>query len=406
MNASSAVDTCSYPNCDYKKIMELLPDAIISIDKNNKINYVNKPALELLNAKNPAELLCSAASDVIIKCYDEESDNEHPIRYICLRCMDNQLLIVESEYINHDNETIVIIRTSSLSKRNERILRLYNREKEKMSQFENDNIKRSNFQSTLSHELKTPINIIFGSLQILEIYKNEISGSKDNTCNNKVGKNIDLIKQNCYRLIRLINNIIDMDKLESGFMKVHYKRIDIVDLVRNISESAYNYAILKEIDLAFKTKVESLNFLCDPEKIERILLNLISNAIKFTNPKGKIIIKLSRDDKNVYISVKDTGVGIPTEKINLIFNRYEQADDSLIRNRGGSGIGLNLVKEMVSLVNGSISVSSILGKETEFIISLPIIKEDFIEVCEEKTSYDSKIEEICIELSDIYKNMN
>ncbi|WP_279051903.1 sensor histidine kinase, partial [Intestinibacter bartlettii] len=135
--------------------------------------------------------------------------------------------------------------------------------------------------------------------------------------------------------------------------------------------SVLEYVNNKGIELVFDTEVEEEIIACDPDKIERIILNLLSNAIKYTEADGKISVNIYSDKENVYITVSDTGIGIPEEKINKIFERYEQIDNKLTRNFNGSGIGLSLVGSLVEMHEGRVWVESKVNEGSKFIISLP-----------------------------------
>ena len=212
--------------------------------------------------------------------------------------------------------------------------------------------------------------------------------------------------QNCYRLLRLINNILDITKIESGFYQLNLCKCNIVNLVEDIVQSVADYLINKDISIIFDTDVEEKYINCDPDKIERIMLNLLSNAIKFTNPGGEILVNIFDKGDYIIISVKDDGVGIPEEKLKLIFDRFVQADKSTRRNSEGTGIGLSLVHSLVKMQNGTIKVESELNKGTEFIIHLSIVNDEV--VCSEPQIYNEtdynerKIERMNIEFSDIY----
>jgi PAS domain S-box-containing protein len=253
------------------------------------------------------------------------------------------------------------------------------------------------FFSNISHELKTPLNIIFSSLQLLELY-NENSGEK--LVKNK-DKYLGIMKQNCYRLMRLINNLLDITRLDSGFLTPHMKNYNIVSVVEDITLSVTSFAESKNISIIFDTDCEEKIMAFDPDKIERIILNLLSNAVKFTNSGGEIIVNMIDEGDYIVILVKDTGIGIPEDKLQLVFERFKQVDKTFTRNHEGSGIGLSLVKSFVEMHEGIISIESELGVGSEFIINLPAKKlnEDYIE---EKYIDDSIIERISIEFSDIY----
>ncbi|AKL97009.1 sensor histidine kinase ResE [Clostridium aceticum] len=260
---------------------------------------------------------------------------------------------------------------------------------------------KTQFFSNLSHELKTPINVIFAAVQLLIIKQDD---KQESLCKTEMQKFTKTIKQNCYRLSRLINNLIDMSRYDGGYLKIRLRNYNIVALVEEITMSVTKYAETKEIMIVFDTEVEEKVIACDPDFIERIILNLLSNAIKFTERKGSIFINIYHGQKGVVISVKDTGIGIPEEQLETIFERFRQVDTSLSRKNEGSGIGLSLVKALVEMQKGTITVKSQLGVGTEFTIELPAnkLREKDIALCNEAVYVNNTAERISIEFSDIY----
>lgn len=222
------------------------------------------------------------------------------------------------------------------------------------------------FLSNISHELKTPLNVIFTAVQLLGFYEEDCNDEKQD-------KYLKLIKQNCYRLMKLINNLLDTTKLDSGYLKLNLVNYNIVNLIEEITLSVTSYAESKGINIIFDTNVEEKIIAVDTDKIERIILNLLSNAIKFTNPGGNIFVNVKDSGENVYVHVKDTGVGIPSDKLESIFERFFQVDKTLKKNKEGTGIGLHLVKSFVEMHKGTVHIKSELGQGTEFIIKLPSI---------------------------------
>jgi signal transduction histidine kinase len=220
---------------------------------------------------------------------------------------------------------------------------------------------KDEFFTIISHELRTPLTIIYSSLQLAyDIYNREITPNMDKT--------LSRINQNCSRLLKLINNILDISKAEAGFLSLSSTEFDIVHLSEAIVNSANSYAVSKGIELIFDTDEEECIVTLDKDKYEKTLLNLLSNAVKFT-PEGKqIIVYLKIEQDSFYLSVKDFGVGIPVDKIDSIFDRFSQVNSSLSRRAEGTGIGLALVKKIVELMGGEIKVVSEVGKGTEFIV--------------------------------------
>ncbi|WP_251861162.1 PAS domain-containing sensor histidine kinase [Clostridium sp. Marseille-Q2269] len=250
------------------------------------------------------------------------------------------------------------------------------------------------FLSNISHELKTPLNVIFTAVQLLEFYGKQYNN------NEKQDKYLKLMKQNCYRLMKLINNLLDTTKLDSGYLKLNLVNYNIVNLIEEITLSVASYAESRGINIIFDTDIEEKIIAVDPDKIERIILNLLSNAIKFTDSGGQVFVNIEDCKENVYIHVKDTGVGIPEDKLQSIFERFFQVDKTLKKNKEGTGIGLHLVKSFVEMHNGSIDIKSQLKKGTEFIIELPTV------VCDENETsnnmiYETNIERINMEFSDL-----
>jgi len=254
------------------------------------------------------------------------------------------------------------------------------------------------FLVNISHELKTPLNVISSAAQLFDMYCN--SGSLDDK-KDSIIKYIDSIKKNSYRLSKIINNIIDLSKIEAGFFKLNLSNNDIVQLVEEIVMSITTFTDSKNLNIIFDTDVEEKIIACDPEKIERIVLNLISNAIKFSEVGDEIIVAIKDKKEFVEISVKDNGIGIEEECLNMIFDRFKQVDKSLSRNAEGTGIGLSLVKSIVELHGGNISVKSEFGKGSVFTVMIPSKK-----VLHENMIYSSKVpngdESIRLELSDVY----
>ncbi len=239
----------------------------------------------------------------------------------------------------------------------------------------NDNLDRfenikSEFFTNIVHELRTPVNIILAAIQLLNMDINdEINLSKL-----KKKDYCDSIKQNSFRLIKMINDILDLSKIENGCYNLNCHNYNIISIVEDVVSSVANYIEDQSICLIFDTNVEEKIIACDPEKIERIMLNLISNSIKFTKPGGviKVIIKDRKD--SVLIIVKDTGCGIQKDDLKNIFNRFTQVAEPSPKSIDGSGIGLSLVKSLVELHKGTIKAKSVYGKGTVMMIELPALK--------------------------------
>jgi len=255
--------------------------------------------------------------------------------------------------------------------------------------------------ANISHELKTPLNVIFSANQLTEHYLNELNS--DDLCTRLIKYNKS-IKQNCFRLLRLINNIVDLSKSNSGFLKLKLSRANIVEVIENIVQSVSVYASLKQLKIIFDTDVEEKIIDFDPDMIERVMLNLISNAIKFSNPNGEIYVNVHDLGDRAEVIVKDNGIGIEKENLDKLFDRYYQAEKTMSRNAEGSGIGLSLIKSIIEKHGGKIGVESEPNKGSTFKFELPATA--IGEVCRETKHYisddDKKIQMLKIEFSDIY----
>ena len=252
---------------------------------------------------------------------------------------------------------------------------------------------KTHFISNISHELKTPINVIMSAIQLINY------NTKESPSYSKNKNTLAIIDDNCKRLLRLINNLIDVQKHELDDTKLNLSAVNVVNLIEMLVASVVPYAESKNLNLIFDTNKEDVILKVDSDKLERIMLNLLSNAIKFSKPNGEIKVTLNFEDC-LYISVADNGIGIAKENLNKIFDKFTQLDTSFSRKNEGSGIGLSIVKSFVLLHNGKISVKSELNKGTSFLIELPLTETSNVET--EDASYDNLSENVKIELSDIY----
>lgn len=262
------------------------------------------------------------------------------------------------------------------------------------------NEAKNMFFANISHELRTPLNILFGSTQVIKHHlENDEALNKE-----KIESKTKIQIQNCYRLIRLVNNLIDITKIDSDNFALNMSVCNIVEIVEAIVTSVVEYASLKNIEVIFDTDVEEILLACDLDAIERIVLNLLSNAIKFTPEEGKIFVNICTLENSIQIKVKDSGIGISEDKQKMIFERFKQVDNLLTRSSEGSGIGLSLVQALVEMHGGNIQVKSQYQKGSEFIAELPItlVNEEFSTQKGTINNYSNVIKKIDIEFSDIY----
>ena len=268
------------------------------------------------------------------------------------------LFIINNKYKLKYLDRLVKLRTKELEEQMIKNEELYN-----------NNIKieenKNKYLVNLSHELRTPLNVISSTNQLLlELSK------KDNIKSDKLAYYIDISERNCNRLLNLVNNILDNTKLQSKMYTLNLKEVDIIYLVEETSLTLIDYIKSKSIELIIDPEVEEKVILCDDYEIERCIVNLVSNAAKFTPEGGNITITIKDLDDKVMISVLDTGVGIEEKYHKTIFDRFNQVDND--ESKGGSGLGLSITSKIVELHKGEIYVESKVGEGSNFVIILPV----------------------------------
>lgn len=254
--------------------------------------------------------------------------------------------------------------------------------------------KKQDFILNISHDLRTPLNII---LSVLQCYRDDFDQGRN------TGKHLCCIKRNCYKILKLVNNLIDATKLENNYYQLKKTNVDIINIIEwNVSEID-KYAKQKNISLIFDTNVEECTMAVDIEAIDRIIVNLLSNAIKFSNRNGKIYINALKKGDNIFISFKDEGIGIPKDEQENIFSRFVKSRKNKQSEASGSGIGLDLVRYLVNAHGGNITLKSKENVGSEFIVSLPIVRFDNSEENDDKKIMSrNKVDILDVEFSDIY----
>ena len=233
-------------------------------------------------------------------------------------------------------------------------------------------IKNEQFKNkyfiNLSHELRSPLNVILSAVQLFEkMCKEDVVLEKD-----ILSRYVGIIKRNSNSLLNTINELIDTSKIESGSYRLNINEENIIYLVEDIALSMKEFVESNGIELIIDPEVEEKIIECDARDIERCIINLISNAVKFTEEGGTIWINIYDKEDFIEISVKDNGSGIAKEYHEIIFDRFGQANDVISKQKVGSGIGLTLVKSLVELHGGNIKVISEINEGSNFIITLPV----------------------------------
>ena len=231
---------------------------------------------------------------------------------------------------------------------------------------------KTRFFANISHEFRTPLTMIIGPLE-------NVLGGSFGELDEKLFRQVRIMLRNAQRLLRLINQLLDLSKLEAGKMKLRTQRRDIVQFLESVLLSCTPLAENKSITLEFDCNELQIDLHYEPDKLENVFYNLLSNALKFTPNNGTISLSVAKQNANdtfpqgfVEILVSDTGPGIPPDQLNHIFDRFYQVDSSNTRAHEGTGIGLALVHELVLLHYGAISVESASGAGTQFTIQFPL----------------------------------
>lgn len=366
----------------YKLLLQTLPEGIVIVNPTTKKHiYRNEASIRMLKTIGLEKLNES------IKTYLKEENYGNFRRFTIdkLNNVDISLAIVKRE---EEGSLIVVFRMLDCEFKSIQLEKELNRIKEK-------NKFKTEFLSNVAYDIKKPINKIFET-------NNNLIENKGKYNSENINNHTRLVKQNCYRLIRLLSNVEYVSRIDNGTCTLELRKCDIVKLVENIVKISKTYTDKKGIDISFKSEVNKKILSLDIDKVEKIILNILSNAIKFTDTGGKIDINLYMHNEQVCISIKDTGIGIPKDKTEVIFENFEQLDTTLSRGCEGTGMGLSVVKKLANLNNIKINVESELNKGSEFIITLPnnIVSKNI--KLQDKFAQDEKID---IEFSDIYLNL-
>ena len=227
---------------------------------------------------------------------------------------------------------------------------------------------KSEFISVVSHELRTPLTSIRGSLGL-------ILGAFATSIPEKAARLVHIAHQNCERLIPLINDILDIDKIASGKMRFEMQELLLAQAMQRVVEATEPFAQKYEAQLELVPLADNVRICVDEDRFVQAMCNLISNACKFSPKRGKVIISATVAQGQVHLSVTDCGPGIPEEFRGRIFERFSQADSSAVRRAGGTGLGLHITRQIVERMNGRIGFDTESGKGSTFWMEFPIVKE-------------------------------
>ncbi len=359
-----------------KQIISKLSDMVIITDTKGKIVEVND-SLKELSGYSYSELLekdictlfspkiSSDKSSVKVSGYKILTKENHtiPVNISISQIYSDYKTIIGTTYVLQDMSNVLSLAEKVAEEA--AVTKVANQTNDKLKEL--DKLK-TDFLCNVSHELRTPLNLMVSSLKLSALKISQNHGVPDTVM---MHKHFHIMNQNCFRLTRIINNIIDITKIDAGSLELNLSNNNIVDVVEETVLSVASHIKDKGITLIFDTDVEEKFLACDPDQIQRILLNLISNAVKFNSNGREIYVSITDSDDNVKISVKDNGIGISLENQPFIFDRFIQVDKSLTRQHEGSGMGLTITKYLVEMHKGTITLESEPNKGSTFTITLP-----------------------------------
>ncbi|MBP2029418.1 PAS domain S-box-containing protein [Methanohalophilus levihalophilus] len=357
----------------FRNIFKLSPEAVVLLDKTGMVVDVNHRVHDWLgyessefNGKRLLEL----------PCFDDKTKTLI-LEMFCRRMKGEKVGSYEISFIRRDGSTFVgLVSASAIQGSDDMLYDLVlisdvtllkeqqNALLEAKMAAEAANRSKSEFLANVSHELRTPLNSIIGfSDAMLEGYTGDLKGKQAKYLNNisTSGKN----------LLNLINNVLDLSKIEAGKMDFHSESFPVADIFRILENMFLPMTSSKNISLQFNCTPSSLAIHADFSKLEEILINLLSNAVKFTPENGAIEVSARSTESGIQFSVKDTGIGIPVDKLDLIFEPFKQVECFHKREHSGTGLGLCLVRKFIKMHDGELSVKSKEGEGSEFCFVIP-----------------------------------
>jgi signal transduction histidine kinase len=271
--------------------------------------------------------------------------------------VENERLYDALKQLNGELEDRIVAATSDLAQQNERLLW-------QSEELAKANKLKTDFLASVSHELRTPLNAVIGySALLLDGIAGELSeGQRDYITRSRAA---------AHHLLSLINDILDLSRIEAGKMPVHVERVLLEDLINEVAEQVEPMMTSKRLAFRKVIAAQCPPLQTDKTKLKQILLNLLSNAVKFTN-RGSIRLQVDREADSVVLRVADTGVGIRPDEIEAIWEDFRQLDQSRTRSYGGTGLGLSIARRLTQQLGGHVRVESTLGVGTTFIVRLPL----------------------------------
>lgn len=380
---------------DFYALVKKEDDRIVWIETSKGFDEKIGWSVDELNSKKFLEFVNSKDRDKINSILSTKYNKNCKVQFDAL-CKNGKFITVDAN-INYLADNIYMISANDIT-----LITELKRDKEKLQHIVELESLKTEFFANLSHEFKTPLNIILSTIQVI---KNFMITNQRYPDYDKFYRYINNMKQNSYRLLKLANNVIDITKIDGGFYEINMGNYNIVEVIENIVQSVAVYIKDNKRNIIFDTTEEEIITACDPSQIQRIILNILSNAMKFTSVDGHIYVNIDISDEcnKVIIRIRNDGEPLNADDSKKIFERFTQSEQLLTRKSEGSGIGLSLVKSLVEMHKGTIYVNTEVTDGTEFCIELPIMKimnSDFNHVLQK--SLNSKVEKFDIEFSDIY----
>lgn len=343
----------------YKSFLGWLPDPIVIINNNLRVSYCNSNFLKLIEKEKLREVVNRRIDNYINFNIDirkiVEDINKGPFSTTIDK--DDKKIEVRFFSLNGE-ETECILLLKDLTED----IKLVSMKEELESMKMKEEIKK-NFLANISHDLKIPISVIYSAIQLEKILIENNNIEKINFYN-------EISKQNCFILTKFTNNLIDTSKIDSENLDANLVLDNIVEFIEDYINSLSTYINNKGINVLFDTNEEEVYVYFDKEMMQRVILNLVANSLKFTEENGTVFINIKDLDNKVLIEVGDTGIGMSKEFIKKAFNKYEMEERGKNNNSTGFGVGLFVVYNLIKAQNGDIEIISDIGKGTIFIITL------------------------------------
>ena len=379
-----ALDKLQENEKTYSTLIQTLPEGIVLINKITKEQiYTNRYMMRILKEMGIEKFY------KMIDEYTKDGDYDDFRTFYINNNEKKKKISMAIEQIPKQDNLLIVVRDLETEQQLENIYKSLEVIKER-------NKFKTEFLSRISTNLKKPITTIFEVNKMLEC-------KKDIYNYDGVESYIKNVKQNSYRLKRLLSNIEEISKIEDGVYDRNYKTYDLVNYLEEMIKSCEYYSKGKELDIVFKSDRKEVLIYMDKDKIEKIILNILSNALKFTQRGGKISISINVNERDIIIAIEDNGFGIPSNKLDIIFENFEQVNRSLSREAEGTGVGLYLVKKLALIHHAKIKVNSKVGYGSKFEI---ILKGNLLDSTNENRKKVEDIiidkESIDVEFSDIY----